>query len=168
MNAKPATAAERKLTSSRTRGSVDWTSAFLKSLEETGVIAAACRAAKISRVSVWERRKNDSDFKARFEDSLSAGALLLEEEAVRRAREGVRRIKFNPKTNKPYEDPATGQPYVEHEYSDNLLLALLRRHFPQYRDKADAEVHVTTNVQNVISAADQKHYQDRMQKALGR
>ncbi len=160
-------AGERKLTAPRTRGNIDWADAFLKALEESGVIAAACRAANVSRVSVWERRKNDADFKLRFESSLTAGALLLEEEAVRRARDGVRRIKFNPKTNEPYKDPETGKPYVEHEYSDGILLALLKRHFPQYHDKP-SEVNVQTNLHNHISVERQKELQARHAAALAR
>ena len=68
------------------------------------------------------KRKADADFRARFAASPTAGALLLDAEAVRRARDGVRRMKFNPKTGAPYIDPGTGEPYVEHEYSDMPLL----------------------------------------------
>ena len=148
------------------RTAVDWAPAFLKALEESGVIAKAARAAHISRVAVWERRQNDEDFRAKFEAAQTAGALLLEEEAVRRAKDGVRRMKFNPKTGEPYIDPATGQPYVEHEYSDAILMALLKRHFPGYHEKP-SEVTVATHVHNNISAAQQQEYHDRMRKALG-
>ena len=148
------------------RAAVDWSPAFLKALEESGVIAKAARAVNISRVAVWERRQNDTDFRAKFEAAQTAGALLLEEEAVRRAKDGVRRIKFNPKTGEPYIDPATGEPYLEHEYSDAILLALLKRHFSGYHEKPN-EVNVNTTVNNHISKADQEHYQDRMRRALG-
>ncbi len=159
---------KRSLTAStRTRASVDWSGAFLKALEETGVIARACVAADVSRVSVWLRRKSDAEFRTAFEGSLAAGALLLEEEAIRRARDGVRRIKFNPKTGEPYKDPATGEPYVEHEFSDTLMLALLKRHFPQYHDKP-SEVNVQTNLHNHISIERQKELQARHAAALGR
>lgn len=77
-------------------------------------------------------------------------------------------MKFNTKTGLPFINPATGEPSIEHECSDNLLLALLRRHFPQYRDKAD-EVYVSRTVNNnVISIARQREGQERHASALRR
>ena len=119
-------------------------------------------------MSVWLRRKSDAEFRSAFENSLAAGALLLEEEAIRRARDGVRRIKFNTKTGEPFIDPETNLPYVEHEYSDNLLLALLKRHFPEYREKP-TEISVTpTFNNNIVSVERQKAIQERMAAALAR
>lgn len=138
--------AEHKLTSQRTRGVVDWADAFLSSLENTGVILKACRAANISRVTVWNRRQNDPDFAQRYDDSLKTGALLLEAEAIRRASEGLVRKKFT-KGGVPIIDPATGEQYVEREYSDTLLAILLRRHIPEYREPK-GEVNVSNAVHN--------------------
>lgn len=160
-------AGERKVTSTRTRGSIDWTVAFLAALEQSGVIAKACRAVNISRTTIWERRRDDAEFKAAFDNALTAGALLLEEEAVRRAKDGVRRIKFNPKTGEPYIDPDTGKPYQELEYSDAILLALLKRHFPQYHEKP-SEVSVSTHVHNHIPIEKQREWQRRMKEAQAR
>ena len=40
----------------------------------------------------------------------------------------------------PIIDPETNRPYVEHEYSDGLLLALLKAHRPgKFREKIDAK-----------------------------
>ncbi len=57
MKGKPVRATERKLTAPRTRGNIDWADAFLKALEESGVIAAAdteeqLRPAPLIRVSL--------------------------------------------------------------------------------------------------------------------
>jgi len=99
---------------------------------------------------------------------LFAGALSLEEEAIRRARDGVRRMKFNPKTGEPYIDPETGKPYLEHEYSDNLMLALLKRHFPDYRERAAPELHVNASVTNVCVLPESKRLEliERRKAAL--
>lgn len=49
-------------------------------------------------------------------------------------------MKFHAKTGLPLIDPGTGQPYVEHEYSDALMALLLNRFFPeQYRERQEVE-----------------------------
>lgn len=126
-----------------------WIPAFLSSLEETGVILKAAKAAEVSRTMVWLRRKSDSAFATKFDDALRSGALLLEAEAIRRAHDGVVRMKFNPKTGQPYIDPRTGEPYMEHEYSDTLMAILLKRHFPEYREPK-GDVNVTNAVHNHV------------------
>jgi hypothetical protein len=56
-------------------------------------------------------------------------------------------MKFNSKTGLPFIDPSTGEPYIEHEYSDTLMCALLRANFPnEYREKERGDVHVSTTV----------------------
>lgn len=151
----------------RTRGVVNWRPAFLTALSEIGVVVRAAKAANISTTSVWLERKNNPEFRAQYDDALQVGALALEDEAVRRARDGVRRIKFNPKTGEPYTDPETGKPYTEHEFSDTLLLALLKRHFSQYHEKPP-EVNVATHVHNHVSVERQKELQARMKAAQAR
>lgn len=140
---------EHKVTSQRARKSIDWTPAFLSSLEETGVIAKAARSAEVSRTTVWERRQADPEFAKKFDEALRAGALLFEAEAIRRATEGVMRIKFNSKTGLPFIDPRTGGPYMEQEYSDALMIAILKRHLPDYREPK-GDVHLTTHTNNFV------------------
>ena len=130
----------------RARGVVNWRPAFLKALENCGVVCLAARAAEISVMQIWRERKGNPEFAAAYDESLACGALLLEAEAIRRAKDGVRRMRFNPRTGLPYLDPATGEPYIEHEYSDALMVTLLKRHMPaEYREKGP-EVHVTSTV----------------------
>src|SRR5262245_47497044 len=57
-------------------------------------------------------------------DALEEAADHLQAEARRRAVDGVKKLKFY--NGRPVIDPATGQQYYEHEYSDSLLMALLR------------------------------------------
>lgn len=95
--------------------------------------------------------------------------MLLEAEAIRRAQDGVVRMKFNSKTGLPFIDPRTGEPYMEHEYSDTLMAILLKRHFPEYREPK-AETHFTTTTNNfVVLSQDQlQRLQERKAEALVR
>jgi hypothetical protein len=112
------------------------------------------------------KRKADADFRARFAASPTAGALLLDVEAVRRARDGVRRMKFNPKTGAPYIDPGTGEPYVEHEYSD---MPLLRSSGITSRStEKPPEGNVSQHVHNRVSPERQKQLQERHQAAFAK
>ena len=54
----------------------------------------------------------------------------MEREAYRRAVEGVAKKKFDGK-GEAVVDPTTGLPYVEHLYSDKLLMMLLKRYRPE-------------------------------------
>lgn len=145
-----------------------WVPAFLAALEATGVILKAAEAAQISRKTVWLRRKNNQQFAADFDDALKAGALLLEAEAIRRAQDGVVRMKFNPKTGQPYIDPRTNEPYMEHEYSDTLMAILLKRHFPEYREPKGGDVTLNNSVHNHlhITEADLRQIQAERERFL--
>ena len=151
----------------RARGVVDWRPAFLKALENVGVICLAAKAAEISTMQVWRERKGNPEFATAYDEALACGALLLEAEAIRRAKDGVRRMRFNPKTGQPYIDPGTGEPYIEHEYSDALMVTLLKRHIPEYREKT-SEVNVNSTVNNLVvwTEEKQKEMQARRLKAL--
>lgn len=144
-----------------------WVPAFLAALEESGVILKAAAAAEVSRKTVWLRRKTNSQFASDFDDALKAGALLLEAEAIRRAQDGVVRMKFNSKTGLPFIDPRTGEPYMEHEYSDTLMAILLKRHFPEYREpKADVNVNNSVHNHLHITSEELTKLQERRRMAL--
>jgi hypothetical protein len=53
-------------------------------------------------------------------------------EARRRATQGIKRKKFY--KGEAILDPQTGQPFIECEYSDALLMFLIKAHRPEYRD----------------------------------
>lgn len=61
---------------------------------------------------------------------MQVATAMLEDEALRRARDGMIRFQFS-KDGKPLMHPVTGKPYFELEYSDTLLLALLRGRIPE-------------------------------------
>lgn len=103
----------------RGRRRPDWTLAYLGALEANGGnFKKAAAASKVAYSTVWERRKNESSF-ARLEDeALKRAQRFLESEAVRRAVEGTKVVRFQPKTGKIYHDI---------EFSDALLLRLLEK-----------------------------------------
>lgn len=116
-----------------------WAKAFLAALAETGVVTYAAKAAKIQRWHAYVLRKEDAEFAREWDSALEEAADLLEREAVRRAREGTRRYKFG-KDGEPFTDPRTEEPYYELEYSDTLLIFLLKGMRPnKYRDNVRHE-----------------------------
>ena len=66
-----------------------WEAAFLKALEQTGIVAEAARAAGVGRKTVYKYRDESPDFAARWEQALVDYAAVIEREAFRRAVEGV-------------------------------------------------------------------------------
>ncbi len=118
----------------RKRSAPDWAPRLLAELRERGNIRAACEAAGVGRQTVYDRRDADQAFARQFADALEDGCDRLELEAHRRAHDGLLRKKFS-KTGEPIIDPDTKQQYAEREYSDTLLIFLLKAHRPQkYRE----------------------------------
>lgn len=121
-------------------GGFDWAPAFLAALRMTGNITASAHAAQISRCLVYKRRDSDRAFRDEMADALDEATDTLEAEARRRALEGCARKQFM-RNGEPIIDPETGDQYVEREYSDTLLLALLRAHRPQrFRENRSVEL----------------------------
>ena len=112
--------------------------AFLAAYSVSGVIAVAARAAKVPRVMHYMWHRDNKDYRLAFQDAKGEAIDALEEEARRRAKDGVRRVKFYKGT--PLMIPAFNEagemikdakgeivmfPYYEHEYSDRLLEFIL-------------------------------------------
>ena len=100
---------------------------FLTSLAETGNVTAAVATAGTSRTRVYELRKADPGFAARWEEAEEIAVDALEAEARRRAIEGVQEPLVS--AGKLVRDD-DGQPIAVRRYSDNVLLALLKAHRP--------------------------------------
>lgn len=111
----------------------DWRDVFLQTLREHASVRKACQAAGINRSTAYEARslknaQTDKDkteraqvtarvFAAAWDEALEDANDLLEEEARRRAVEGVTRERYDKE----------GQLIaVETEYSDQLLTLLLK------------------------------------------
>lgn len=116
--------------------------AFLAAFAEAGSIRIAARVAGISERTPWNWAHDDSEagrvYRAALEDAKRIAGDSLEAEARRRAVEGVRRLKFY--KGEPIIDPETKEPYFEHEYSDVLLIFLLKGAMPEkYRERFQHE-----------------------------
>ena len=100
---------------------------------------AAAKAARVNRQHTYDYRAADPIFAAEWEQALEEAADHLELEARRRAHDGLMRKKFD--KGQPVMDPATGEQYVEMEYSDTLLIFLLKGARPEkYRERTEMEL----------------------------
>jgi len=114
--------------------------AYLKALEQVGAITVAADSAGISRLTPLDWRAKDPDFVAAEQTALSNFADRLEREAVRRAVRGIRKKKFTGK-GEAVIDPDTGEQYIEREFSDTLLIFMLKGARPdKYKDRLDVRV----------------------------
>jgi len=89
---------------------------FLDALKVTGNVTKACKLSRLGRMTAYDWRDEDEEFKADWDKALEIAADLLEEEAVRRAHDGVK---------KPVFQGGKRVGYVQ-EYSDTLLIFLLK------------------------------------------
>lgn len=112
--------------------------AFLTALAETGsIIESARRASPHSEspcLSTFKSYMRDSaEFAAKVQESLDTFRDSLIRAAVTRGRDGYKRPIFQ-------KGEKVGEETI---YSDNLLLAELRKHFPEYREKIDHNHKIT-------------------------
>lgn len=104
---------------------------FLQRLEECCSVTVAAKKAKVPRSTVYQWREDDKDFYAAFEKSCNIAVGVLEDEAIRRAHQGVVRPIFQ------------GGKKVGsvREYSDALLIKLLQARDPdKYKDRISKEI----------------------------
>ena len=103
--------------------------AFLAAYSVGGMIGRAATAAGCDRNAHYYWLANDPDYPAKFLEAQAAANEVLEAEARRRAVAGTERMKFY--KGEPIIDPRTGEPYIEHEYSDRLLELAMKAHLPE-------------------------------------
>jgi hypothetical protein len=129
-----------------------WGKKFLDALRHTGNHSAACRAAGVHRSTPYDAMQADSAFAAAYRDALDEACDGLELEARRRAHDGVDRpVIYQGRLCGTWVDEAGNVvaegtpgarllPLTVKEYSDTLLLALLKAHRPEkYRDNVKME-----------------------------
>lgn len=105
--------------------------AFCAALAETCNVGRACSAVGISRWTAYQWRKAMPDFAEAWDDAMRAGVLALEDEAHRRAFEGIDEPVF-------YKGDETGS---IRKYSDTLAIFLLKAHDPdKYRENSKVEL----------------------------
>lgn len=141
-----------KKKTARKRSAPDWSERFCARLAECGNVSAACLAAAVGRSTVYQRRDTEPAFASAMREALEVSTDALELEARRRAHDGLPRLKFH--CGLPIMVPVLGPdglplvkdgqpvlvPYVEHEYSDTLLIFLLKAHRPKkYRERHEVK-----------------------------
>lgn len=101
----------------------------------TGNVAYACAQIGISRQRMYDLRGEDKKLAKDWEEANTAGVESLEQEARRRAFSGVKRVDVS------YDkDGKVRHRKVVTEYSDTLLIFLLKAHKPnKYRDVVRVE-----------------------------
>jgi hypothetical protein len=103
---------------------------FLELFSKTGNCALSARAIGVNRNSIWYLRERDEAFDEDYKEAEAIALGLLEEEARRRALEGVERPIYQQGNLVGYE----------RVYSDRMLEILLKAHDPQkYRDNQPAD-----------------------------
>lgn len=109
----------------------DFIEVFLDRLSKSPNVTAAAKAAGYSRKFFYELRKDDPDFAEAWQDALAQSLDVAEGELYRRAVRGVVKKVF-------YQDK---QIDTVREYSDTLLIFLLKSHKPEvYRETTRNEV----------------------------
>lgn len=104
---------------------------FLDALAQTGIIARACAAAKIAHLVFYYNYQSDPEFRRMVEDAMALGAIAIEDEAKKRALEGIEEDVY-------FKYDKIG---VIRKYSDFLIAFLLKGHFPhKYGNAVSADV----------------------------
>jgi mannose/cellobiose epimerase-like protein (N-acyl-D-glucosamine 2-epimerase family) len=103
---------------------------FLATLAKTADVTASAKAAGYSRRSVYEWREYDEKWREDWEDAWHRGVDAMEEEARRRAIDGVNKAVYHKGKIVGYEKV----------YSDNLLMFMLKARRPdRFRDNSSIE-----------------------------
>lgn len=112
--------------------------AFLAALGATGRVTQAAKAARVDRSTVYDWRRADPEFAKAWDEAEELGVGLLEDEAVRRAVEGVPgKVELVPVFRDGVEVARKPVVTVVH-YSDTLLAMLLRAKRPAlYRERVE-------------------------------
>ena len=118
--------------------------AFLGALSAGASITAACRTADVGRTTVYGWRTSDEAFARAWDDAIEGGTDRLEDEAFRRAHDGVAEPVIS--GGRQVLD-AEGAPLMVRRYSDSLLTTLLKARRPdRYRDRVSADVTASVKV----------------------
>jgi hypothetical protein len=118
--------------------------AFLSALADCGNVADAARQAGIARNALYLWKRDDPAFAADWEAALAAGGDNLEEEAIRRARDGWDEPVW-------YQGKQVG---TVRKYSDTLLIFLLKGLMPEkYAERQRVEMSSNIDIAGEIAAA---------------
>lgn len=127
--------------------------ALLRAYVQTGRISVAARAAKMDRAAHYHWLHHDENYVRAWEVACVMAAENLEDEAVRRAYEGVPEpVVFQGNFTYPHKNddgsPDLDRPLCVRKYSDTLLALLLKGKKPEvYRDKQDIALSTPNGIQ---------------------
>jgi hypothetical protein len=112
---------------------------FIEAYKEFGTIVQACRATGFARSMIYKWCDEDPDFRIALDEAKIEATESLIAEARRRAHDG-------------YEEPVyyKGRKVdTVKKYSDPLLMFLIKKEFPEYRDKNVTELQTPETGLNV-------------------
>jgi len=142
--------------------------AFIAAYTHCASVSESARIVGLDRKQHYEWLKADRHYRAAFEAEAEQAAQSLEDEAVRRALEGVKRPMYY--RGKPVRTGRgrSGRTVYEVEYSDQLLVLLLKRFRPQlYREHVTAEVSGTIDLVQQIEAGRRRVLEMRAKEQAG-
>lgn len=115
----------------------DWVPDFLRELARYGIVQWACDAAQVGRSTVYELRQSDAAFAASWNEAREVAWDRLEQEAYRRAAEGVDVPLVS--GGRVVRDDDGEIIYVK-QFSDQLMSLMLRAKRPgEYRDRQEIQ-----------------------------
>ena len=156
----------------------DWEEDFLLALSKTGIVSRACRDARVGVSTVYQKKAADAQFARRWSVAMREAVDEAEAEMRRRAIDGVVRKVYHQgqivgtwrdASGNKVKEGTEGAKFVEEtvrEYSDQLLLSLLKKRHPLYREKntlaepVQVNVENNTNVQQVVVSKAEAGFDD--------
>lgn len=114
---------------------------FLAAFGVCGQIGKAARWCKLHRHAHYNWMQEDPTYPARFAEAEKKAIRTLRDEAVRRAHDGLRKPVW-------YKGKIVG---YETEYSDTLLLGLLKGLDPEFRDQSDIPAQAGSSFDNKVA-----------------
>lgn len=113
---------------------------FCEELAATGRRLDACRKVGVHRSTITKHLEFDPAFKSNVEDAMEEFRELLQKEALRRAVEGnLKPIYFQGVRAKDKDADGNEIPAAIREFDTTLLVLLLKRHCPEFKDKSIVE-----------------------------
>ncbi|SRR5713226_1749137 len=116
--------------------------AFIKALENTANVRAACMAANVSHTLVYQWSEHDEEFSIRFKQANTDANWILFGEGWRRAVQGEEEYVIS--MGKLVYGP-DGQPLKTRKKSDTLLALYLKARLPEFREKQQIDLNAQFN-----------------------
>lgn len=127
---------------------------FLKELRKHGFVIRASKTVGVARATVYKWLATDPKFADQFRESEDSITEICESAAMERGIQGVKRPVLH---NGRQVRDSQGNPLFEVNYSDGLLIALLKARSPKYKDTIKHEfdekslLHAVNEIVSVIN-----------------